>query len=225
MRAISCQYMLFRAKEVIRDICGLLSANGVKVLPYQASADAFFGLSVGAEDGGPAVVVNVFERISVERWIFTAAHELGHIVMHRGSFDVNEKAEEKSEENEANWFASEFLMPDILFRKEWSETRGLDLVHRVFKLKRIFRVSYQTVLRRLAENRKAEGNEDAYRNIYALWEPSYERFFRPPSPPKNSSPKPSIPSASPKFCAPTNASNSPPATLSKKACKVSSDRP
>src|SRR5690554_4496283 len=164
-------------REVIRDICGLLSANGVKVLPYQTSTDAFFGLSVGPDDGGPAVVVNVFERIPVGRWTFTAANDFGHIVMHRGSLDGNERTEEKTEENEANWFASEFLMPDVLFRKEWNETRGLDLVHRVFKLKRMFRVSYQTVLRRLAENRKAEGDHDAYRNIYALWEDSYERFF------------------------------------------------
>lgn len=163
--------------EPIRDICGLLSANGVKVLPYQTATDTFFGLSVGSEDGGPAVIVNVFDRISVERWIFTAAHELGHIVLHRGSFDVEEKTEEETEENEANWFASEFLMPDTLFRREWDETSGLDFVRRVFKLKRMFRVSYQTVLRRLAENRKTAGEADAYRKVYELWDFSYERFF------------------------------------------------
>jgi hypothetical protein len=32
-------------------------------------------------DGGPAVVVNVWGRLSVERWIFTAAHELGHLMI------------------------------------------------------------------------------------------------------------------------------------------------
>ncbi|HUP42830.1 MAG TPA: helix-turn-helix transcriptional regulator, partial [Thermoanaerobaculia bacterium] len=67
-----------RRREVVRDICGLLEANGIKVLPLRVASDAFFGLSVAAQDGGPAVVVNTWERISVERWIFSAVHELGH---------------------------------------------------------------------------------------------------------------------------------------------------
>lgn len=181
-------------EELVRDICGLLDANGVKVLPYQTSTDAFFGLSVGHQDGGPAVVVNTFDRITVERWIFTAAHELGHIVLHRDSFGADDQTEDPDEENEANWFASEFLMPDSLFNKEWQETSGLDFVHRVFKLKRMFRVSYQTVLRRLAENRKAAGEDDAYRKLYELWDSSYERYFGTTIDSKKFEPEPLDPS-------------------------------
>src|SRR5262249_29622585 len=58
--------------EVIRDICGLLEDYGIKVYPIELASDGFFGLSVAEEDGGPAVVVNTWDRISVERWIFTA---------------------------------------------------------------------------------------------------------------------------------------------------------
>ncbi len=181
-------------KELVRDICGLLDANGVKVLPYQTSTDAFFGLSVGHKDGGPAVVVNTFERITVERWIFTAAHELGHIVLHRDSFGADEETEDPDEENEANWFASEFLMPDSVFCEEWGETSGLDFVHRVFKLKRMFRVSYQTVLRRLAENRKAAGEPKAYEKLYELWDSSYERYFGTTIESKKFEPEPLDPS-------------------------------
>ena len=57
----------------VRDICGLLNQGGVKLLLLETNRDSFFGLSVGQADGGPAVVVNTWERISVERWIFTAA--------------------------------------------------------------------------------------------------------------------------------------------------------
>jgi transcriptional regulator with XRE-family HTH domain len=71
--------------EPIRDICGLLEDNGVKVYPATLASEGFFGLSVGAEDGGRAIVVNVWDRISVERWIFTAAHELGHLLLHLSS--------------------------------------------------------------------------------------------------------------------------------------------
>lgn len=145
-------------RETVRDICGLLEANGIKVFPHRIASDAFFGLSVAEEDGGPAVVVNTWERISVERWIFTAAHELGHLVLHRPEYRIEEVEEGKTQEKEANLFASHFLMPDEVFRDEWNEARGLPFLDRVLKVKRIFQVSYKTVLYRLAETGKIESN-------------------------------------------------------------------
>jgi Zn-dependent peptidase ImmA (M78 family)/DNA-binding XRE family transcriptional regulator len=138
--------------EGIRDICGLLEERaGLKVFPMRLASDAFFGLSVAKDDGGPAVVVNVWDRISVERWVFTAAHELGHLLLHIGAYDVSKTEESKDEEGEANQFASHFLMPQEVFAHEWQEARGLGLVDRVLKVKRMFRVSYRTVLFRLSE--------------------------------------------------------------------------
>lgn len=136
--------------EPIRDICGLLDSAGIKVYPMVVASDGFFGLSVGPADGGPAVVVNTWERISVERWIFTAAHELGHLLLHLSDYGDDAVDEEPSHEREADAFAAEFLMPDAVFWREWEETYGLPLVDRVIKVKRIFRVSYRTVLFRLA---------------------------------------------------------------------------
>ena len=149
------------------------------------ASDAFFGLSVAKEDGGPAVVVNVWDRISVERWIFTAAHELGHLLLHVGAYDVAKTEESREEEEEANQFASHFLMPQEVFALEWNEARGLPLVDRVLKVKRIFRVSYRTVLYRLSE-------QEAYGK--AIWQkfqclqgalravaPEEPRAGRPPS--------------------------------------------
>lgn len=135
--------------EPIHDLCGLLESAGVKVYPIASSAEGFFGLSVGEEEGGPAVIVNVWERIAVERRIFTAAHELGHLILHLSSYDVTQEAEDKAQEQEADHFAAHFLMPDDGFLKEWNEASGLHWVERVFKVKRIFRVSYKTVLHRL----------------------------------------------------------------------------
>jgi Zn-dependent peptidase ImmA (M78 family)/transcriptional regulator with XRE-family HTH domain len=137
----------------IRDICGLLEERGgVKVFAMRLASDAFFGLSVAKDDGGPAVVVNVWDRISVERWIFTAAHELGHLLLHLDAYDVARTEESQDEEDEANQFASHFLMPQAVFIREWNDARGLALVDRVLKVKRIFRVSYRTVLYRLSED-------------------------------------------------------------------------
>jgi len=136
---------------LIRDICGLLEDNGVKVFPISLASEGFFGMSVAKADGGPAVVVNVWDRISVERWIFTAAHELGHLLLHLDAYNVEKRAEDRVEEKEADMFASYFLMPSDVFESEWNEARGLSFVGRVLKLKRMFHVSYKTVLYRLSE--------------------------------------------------------------------------
>jgi Zn-dependent peptidase ImmA (M78 family)/DNA-binding XRE family transcriptional regulator len=145
--------------EGIRDICGLLEDRaGVKVFATPIASPDFFGLSIREEEeGGPAIVVNTWDRISVERWIFTAAHELGHLLLHRGAYDIARTDENEQEEQEANWFASELLMPHDVFASEWTEASGLPFLDRVFKLKRIFRVSYRTVLYRLSENKSAGG--------------------------------------------------------------------
>jgi Zn-dependent peptidase ImmA (M78 family)/DNA-binding XRE family transcriptional regulator len=140
-----------KENEPIRDIAGLLESGGIKVYPLVLVSDDFFGLSVAEEDGGPAVIVNTWERISVERWIFSAAHELGHLLLHFDAYDITESQEDVEEENEANIFAAYFLMPEKTFKSEWDDTAGLPLVDRVFKLKRIFQVSYKTVLYRLSE--------------------------------------------------------------------------
>ena len=159
------------ADDPIRDICGLLEAGGVKIYPIKLASEDFFGLSVAPQGGGPAIVVNTYDRISVERWIFSAAHEFGHLLLHLDSFDADAAEEINAQEAEANVFASHFLMPQAAFKKEWQETYGLPLVVRVLKLKRIFRVSYRTVLYRLIECEEYSGTlwrdfQSAYRRLH-----------------------------------------------------------
>ena len=161
------------APEVaVRDICGLLDRGGVKLLLLETTRDSFFGLSVGQRDGGPAVVVNTWERISVERWIFTAAHELGHLLLHpheyrREATDLPEEAEREADE-----FASEFLMPECAFAEAWDATSGHSLLSRVLKVKRIFRVSYKTVLYRLVQS----GREQAP-GVWQAFQSQHRAYF------------------------------------------------
>jgi Zn-dependent peptidase ImmA (M78 family)/DNA-binding XRE family transcriptional regulator len=138
--------------EPVHDICGLLEHQGIKVLSVNIATDAFLGLSVAEEDGGPAVVVNTWERLPVEHWIFSAAHELAHLLLHLQAYSVDEESEDKDQERDADTFASHFLMPDAVFRREWDSTVGLPLFDRVLKVKRVFRVSWRTVLYRLNED-------------------------------------------------------------------------
>ncbi len=152
-------------REPVQDICGLLERHGVKVLLLDTRRDSFFGLSVGTGAGGPAVVVNTWERISVERWIFTAAHELGHLLLHPDDYRRDATDLHPTAEREADSFASRFLMPEEAFAAAWDQTEGHSLLERVLKVKRMFRVSYQTVLYRLVES--GRGTSDVWGAFHA----------------------------------------------------------
>lgn len=151
--------------EPIRNLGTLLEARGIKLWLANYASDTFFGLSVNEAAHGPAIVVNAWERISVERWIFSAAHELGHLLLHLSAYDVHQKDEDPAQEPDADVFAAYFLMPDTRFKREWDLTRGMHLVDRVFHVKRLFRVSYLTVLRRLQDL----GHNEIWRRFFSLY--------------------------------------------------------
>ena len=155
--------------QPIYDICGLLEGCGVKVLRLSRATEAFFGLSVKEDDGGPAIVINTWERISVERWIFSAAHELGHLLLHPGAYDYRQEDEREDEERQADEFASFFLMPQGSFEREWYDSSGHPLYERVLKVKRIFHVSYKTVLLRLVRMGEAP------REVFGIFQVQHRR--------------------------------------------------
>lgn len=142
----------------VYSIRNLLESSGIKVGEVKLPSNTFFGLSIADKSHGPAIVINTWEKISVERWIFTAAHELGHLVLHSLDYRTEQLKELDSHEQEADRFASAFLMPNNAFDKEWNLTSGLSFVERVIKIKLIFNVSYQTVLVRLKEKYPEEAN-------------------------------------------------------------------
>ncbi|MFZ4395961.1 MAG: helix-turn-helix domain-containing protein [Kiritimatiellia bacterium] len=152
------------------DVCDVLEQGGVKVRTAKFGMDGLFGFCIGVEDGGPAIAVNVDDGIPVERMIFTAAHELGHLVLHQDSFDPCVEKEDAKQEKEATVFASHFLMPDDQFQEEWSNNRGLHWVDRILKTKRTFRVSWMTVLYRLRDNGDADIN-----TLFKQFQSEYER--------------------------------------------------
>lgn len=159
--------------EPIHDICGLLESCGIKILALPYSSDAFNGLSVGKEDKGPAIIINTWERISIERQIFNTAHELGHLLMHLPDYDGQARPEDKSQEKEADLFAGYFLMPEQGFDSEWDEAAGMLFVERVMKIKSIFKVSYKTVLYRLKQ--KGIVDDGIWLRFQQLYEAKYNK--------------------------------------------------
>jgi Zn-dependent peptidase ImmA (M78 family)/DNA-binding Xre family transcriptional regulator len=139
------------ADKPVYDISDLMEKAGIKLRVRPFGFKKTFGLSVGEEDGGPAVIVNSEIGITVERQIFTIAHELGHLILHKGSYGAASEVEDDREENEANLFAGVFLVPDEGLRNQWEESKGLHWVDRVLHIKRIYKVSYMTILVRLIQ--------------------------------------------------------------------------
>lgn len=137
--------------EPIDDIISLLESAGAKIFTRDFEIPKVFGFSAGRTDNGPAIAVNTSPDISIERQIFTVAHELGHLIMHGSSYGSDSDDGEDREETEANQFASHFLLPKEAFEQELRESCGLGIVDLVLHVKRKFRISYRTVLFRLID--------------------------------------------------------------------------
>ena len=87
----------------IRNMVHLMEAHGVRVFSLAENTKAVDAFSMWRRDK-PFVFLNTFK--TPERSRFDAAHELGHLVMHRHG-----SPEGRAAEDEANQFASAFLMP------------------------------------------------------------------------------------------------------------------
>lgn len=88
----------------IPNMIKLLEAKGVRVFSLCENTKAVDAFSCW-RNSTPFVFLNTFK--SAERSRFDAAHELGHLVLHRHGAPQDSR----QAENEANQFASHFLMP------------------------------------------------------------------------------------------------------------------
>ena len=86
----------------IPDVTRLLEAAGIVIVHFDFGTDLVDGFSERTHDNLPPLVF-VNDRQPRDRLRFTLAHELAHIVMHRLPYPKME--------DEANEFASAFLMP------------------------------------------------------------------------------------------------------------------
>jgi Zn-dependent peptidase ImmA (M78 family)/DNA-binding XRE family transcriptional regulator len=91
-------------QQPIPSMVKLLEAKGVRVFSLCEDTKTVDAFSCW-RDSQPYVFLNTFK--SSERSRFDAAHELGHLVMHRHGV----QQDSRQAENEADQFASSFLMP------------------------------------------------------------------------------------------------------------------
>lgn len=117
-----------------------LEDHSIVVVPMQNRSDGFMGLSVHEHKRALPPIMFFNGDAPADRVRWTIAHELGHIVLHHHQAAVSEECEDEADE-----FASEFLMPAHDIRHHFSS--GTDL-RDLAQLKLHWRVSMQALLSR-----------------------------------------------------------------------------
>ena len=130
-----------------------LARYGVAVCTDPFLDTETFGFSRQVQDCGWLIAVDGAERIPPERKYWTAAHELGHILL-----GTDSKPHEKGSdaEDDASAFASELLMPDAQFRLLWKDSAARPFYERIIRIKHVFRVPADMVLYRLTEGKNSD---------------------------------------------------------------------
>ena len=122
----------------IKNMIHLLEAKGVRVFSLAENCREIDACSYKS-GSVPFVLLNT--EVSNERCRFDMAHELGHLVLHTHAVPIGRVAE-----NEANAFASEFLMPEPSVRTHSAEYWSIPIL---VKKKRLWNVSVSALAYRL----------------------------------------------------------------------------
>ena len=106
----------------IKDIIFLMENNGLVVTALSTNTEEIdaFTQYIQIENREYMCVVLENEKKSACRRQFSAAHELGHIILHANKINMNEieRSEFREIERQANLFASELLLPEDEFKKD-----------------------------------------------------------------------------------------------------------
>lgn len=134
----------------ITNLLRLLEAHGIIVTTFDVDTEDIDAFSQFFEKDGKSFFIIAYSsnKQSAARINFDLAHELGHIMLHSWSDDSENMDREtfKRKENEANRFASAFLLPETSFKQDVRfYPTNLD---RYIELKKKWRVSIGAMLYR-----------------------------------------------------------------------------
>lgn len=135
--------------EAITNIIHLLEKQGLIVLLTKTDTDDIdaFNQSIQINDEERYIVTLSKNKPSFSRIQFDAAHELGHILLHPKSEDIEaiSREEFKFLEKQANEFAASFLLPKEAFIKDLPERYRYSLDYYV-RLKKKWNVSISAMI-------------------------------------------------------------------------------
>ena len=114
--ATDLEGMIFAGASVLIDtIQGYCSKTGTSLSQFKVCGELLAGTSLPM---GNACLVLYDYALSVGRRRFTIAHELGHVYL-------GHKQRGIQQENEADWFAAQLLMPECIMMELWSRNGWL----------------------------------------------------------------------------------------------------
>lgn len=135
----------------LADLVTIVENNGIVVSTGSVDTDTIDAFSTKVwlknSNNHSFIIFYSDNKKSAARIHFDIAHELGHICMHQGiAIEDLEKNDFIECENEANEFASAFLLPEQSFRREFMS--GNHTSYHYLSLKRKWCVSIQAMLMR-----------------------------------------------------------------------------
>jgi len=119
----------------IRDLTALIESAGVLIVPCDLSTRLFDATSLRLSDMPPMIFIN--SNMLGDRWRYTLAHELAHLIMHTIPHEQMEA--------EADDFAAEFLTPEAEIRPQLALVRTWQ-IRELAKLKLFWRVSFHMLV-------------------------------------------------------------------------------
>ena len=137
----------------IENLISVVEQHGILVTSFATSTDDVDAFSefVDIGDNPTYLIAYSNNKTSAARIHFDIAHELGHICLHEWSEDIEDitKEEFKKREREANDFASAFLLPKSIFRRDaLASPSGAKALTYYKQLKRKWRTSISAMIRR-----------------------------------------------------------------------------
>ncbi|MDZ7829365.1 MAG: ImmA/IrrE family metallo-endopeptidase [Halofilum sp. (in: g-proteobacteria)] len=146
----------------IQNMTELLEDAGVVIIRCDFGTRSMDATSIWLPGTQPLIFVN--KELPGDRWRFTLAHELGHLVMHAIPTDQMEK--------EADYFAAAFLMPASDIRPDFNKPA---LKHFANNLKPYWKVSIASLIERAHQLGKISDNQRRYfhmnMNKYGIRDP------------------------------------------------------
>ncbi len=139
MAAVSLRQYWSIGEQPIKNMIHLLEAKGIRVFSLAENCIEIDAYSVW-RGVRPCIFLNTGK--SAQRGRFDAAHELGHLVLHKHASPNGQDAEK-----EANRFAAAFLMPEASLKA----VGRVDKISQVIDLKKKWQVSVAAMTYRLHE--------------------------------------------------------------------------
>jgi Zn-dependent peptidase ImmA (M78 family)/transcriptional regulator with XRE-family HTH domain len=135
----------------IKNVTALLESAGIVIVPIDFGTNSMDATSLRLNGMPPMVFIN--SNMPSDRWRWTLIHELAHILIHQ--------VPSETMEDEADTFASEFLLPEVELKPQFSRIGKIRLQD-LANLKPFWKVSMQALLMRASSLEQISRSESQY---------------------------------------------------------------